>query len=81
MLLVELSELSEGVVAGDIGVENEEGRLILAQDAFGQFQGSSSAEWLSLDGEFNFDVVLLLVLYRWVTCMFDWWEGFVLGVY
>ena len=28
--LVELGELLEGVVAGDVGVEDEEGRVVLA---------------------------------------------------
>lgn len=34
--LVELGELLEGVVADDVGVEDEEGRIVLAQDLLGE---------------------------------------------
>lgn len=72
MLLVELGELCEGVVAGDIGVEDEEGRVVLAQNALGELKGAGGAEGLGLDREFNLDVVLLLVLWRrqtrWFAC-------------
>lgn len=61
VLLVEGGELGEGVVAGDVGVEDEEGRLVLAQDAFGQLEGAGGAEGLCLDRELDLDVVLLLV--------------------
>lgn len=62
VLLVELGELLEGIVAGDIGVEDEEGRVVLAQDLLGELQGAGGAEGLRLDGEGDCDVVLLLVL-------------------
>jgi hypothetical protein len=62
VLLVELGELLEGVVAGDVGVENEEWRLVLAQDGLGELQGAGSAEGLSFDRELNLDIVLRLIL-------------------
>jgi len=62
VLLVELGELLEGVVAGDVGVEDEEGRVVLAQDALGELERASGAEGLRLDGELDLDIVLLLVL-------------------
>lgn len=64
VLLVEVGELGEGVVAGDVGIEYEEGRIVLAQNAFGELERASGAEGLSLDGELDLDVVLLLVLGR-----------------
>lgn len=43
MTLVEFCELLEGVVTDDIGVEDKERRVILAQDLLSQFQGASGA--------------------------------------
>jgi hypothetical protein len=63
VLLVELGELLKGVVAGNIGVEDEEGRVVLAQDIFGELEGTGGTEGLSFDGESDVDVVLLLVLH------------------
>jgi hypothetical protein len=68
VLLVELGELLEGVVAGDIGVEDEEGRVVLAQDALGQLERASGAEGFCLDREFDLDIVLLLVLRTGYWC-------------
>jgi hypothetical protein len=62
VLLVEIGELRKGVVAGDVGVEDEEGRVVLAQDVLGELQGTGGAEGLRLDGECDGDVVLLFVL-------------------
>ena len=62
MLLVELGELGKGVVAGDVGIEDEEGRVVLAQDALGELKGTGGAEGLRLYRELDLDVVLLLVL-------------------
>ena len=76
VLLVELSELREGVLAGNIGVENEEGRLVLAEDGLSELQGTSGAEGLGLDGERDFDVVLLLVLRLRVNCAFWRYDEF-----
>jgi hypothetical protein len=64
VLLVELSELLEGVVAGDIGVEDEEGRVVLAEDALSELERAGGAQGLRLDGELDLDVVLLLVLFQ-----------------
>lgn len=60
--LVEVGELLEGVVADDIGVQDEEGRVVLAKDLLGQLQRAGGAQRLVLDGELYADVVLLLVL-------------------
>jgi hypothetical protein len=59
---VELGELLEGVVANDIGVQDEERRIILAQDLLRQLQRTSSAQRFGLDGELNAHTILLLVL-------------------
>jgi hypothetical protein len=59
---VELGELLEGVVANDIGVQDEERRIILAQDLLRQLQRTSSAQRFGLDGELNVHTILLLVL-------------------
>jgi len=62
MTLVEFRELLEGVVTNDIGIEDEERRVILAQDLLGQFQGTSGAQGLRFDGKFDTDIVLFLIL-------------------
>lgn len=67
VVLVEFSELLEGVVAGDIGVEDEEGRVVLSEDVLGELEGTGGAEGLGLDGECDADVVLLLVLSSWLV--------------
>lgn len=64
VVLVESQEVLEGVVADDIGVEDEERRVVLSENALSKLQGASSVEGLSLDGELDVDVVLLLVLQR-----------------
>lgn len=60
--LVEVRELLEWVIANDIGVEHEERAVILAENLLREFQRSSSAQWLGLDGELYPYVVLLLIL-------------------
>jgi hypothetical protein len=62
VLLVEIGELRKGVVAGNVGVEDEEGRVVLAQDVLGELQGTGGAEGLGFDGECDGDVVLLFIL-------------------
>lgn len=62
VVLVELKEILEGVVANDIGVEDEEGRVVLEEDLLGKLQRAGGVERLGLDRELNLDVVLLLVL-------------------
>ena len=71
MLLVELGELLEGVVACDIGVEDEEGRVVLAEDVLSELEGTGGAEGLGLDGECDGDAVLLLVLRSGLLCVLD----------
>jgi hypothetical protein len=44
--LVEIGQLLEGELAGDVGVEDEEGGVILAQDVLGELQGAGSAQGL-----------------------------------
>lgn len=60
--LVELSELSEGVFADDIAVQNEERSVILAEDLLSKLEGTSRTERLGLDGEFDVDAIFFLVL-------------------
>lgn len=60
--LVEVGELLEGVFADDVRVQHEEGGVVLAEDLFGELEGTGCAEGLGLDGEFNAHVVFLLVL-------------------
>ena len=59
---VEFGQLGEGVVADDVGVEDEEGGRVFAEGFGGEFQGAGGAEGFAFDGEFDFDVVLLFVL-------------------
>ena len=56
--LVERSEVLEGEVADDVRVENEKGRVVLAQDLLGQLQGAGSAKGLGLDRESDVDTKL-----------------------
>jgi hypothetical protein len=79
VLLVELGELGKGVFAGDVGVEDEEGRIVLAEDGLSKLQRAGGAKGLGLDGECDLDVVLLLVLRLWVSWTFFASEAF--GVY
>lgn len=69
MVLVEIGQLLEGVFADDVGVEDEERAVILAENLFCQLQGTSSAEGFGFDGEFDLDIVLLFVLRqdKWVS--------------
>ena len=62
MALVKFGEFLEGIFADDIGVEDEEWRVILSEDLFGQLQGTGSSKGLCLDGEFDAHVVFLLIL-------------------
>ena len=62
MLLVELRELLEGVVADDVRVENEERGVVFAEDLFCELEGPGRAKGFCLYGEFDLDVELFLVL-------------------
>ena len=68
--LVESCKISKWVVADDIGVEDEEWLVILAQDLFCELERASRAKGLGLDGECDGDVELLLVL-DWAESMTD----------
>lgn len=61
--LVESSQLLERVFAGDVGVQNEEGGVVFAEDIGSQLQGTSGAEGLRLDRESDLDAEFLLVLF------------------
>ena len=69
MGLVEVGQLLEGVVADDVRVEDEEGRVVLAENLLSKLQGTGGAQGLGFDGEIDLDVVLLLVLRRRVRVM------------
>lgn len=62
MRLVECRKLSKRILANDIGVEDEERRIVLAENLLSELQRTSSAEGFRLDGECDANVVLLLVL-------------------
>jgi hypothetical protein len=64
MCLVEIGQLLERVVANDIAVKDEERGIILAEDFLCEFKGTSGAEWFSLDGELDADVVFFLKLHE-----------------
>lgn len=64
MILMELRQFFERKVANNIGVQDEKGRVILAQDLLCQFQGAGGSERFGLDGKLDSDVVLFLVLKR-----------------
>lgn len=55
-------ELLEGVCAGDIRVQDEEGRVILAQNLPGESQRSSCSQWFGFNAEGDVDAILLLGL-------------------
>lgn len=60
--LVEGCQLLEWVFTDDIGVQNEEWRVVLAQDLLGQLQGTGRSQGFRLHGELDVDVVLFLIL-------------------
>ena len=62
VVAVELGELGEGVVADDVGVEDEEGGVVFAEDLFGELEGPGGTQGFGFDGEFDLDVVFFFVL-------------------
>lgn len=62
VVLVELQQILERVVADDIRVQDEEGGVVLGQNLLGELQGTGGVEGFGLDREFDVDVVLLLIL-------------------
>lgn len=62
MGFVELGKLAEGIFAGDIGVQNEEGGVIATEDLFGELEWTGGAKGFGLDAECDVDVVLFFVL-------------------
>ena len=62
MSLVEGGEIGEWVVADNVGVEDKEWLVVLAENLLGELEWSSGPEGLGLDRECDLDVVCLLVL-------------------
>ena len=60
---VEVDKLLEREFASDIGVQDEEGLVILSQDFLGELQRAGGAKGLGLKGEVDLDTKLLFVLY------------------
>jgi len=65
---VEGEQLLEGVVADDVGVEDEEGGVVFAEDLLGELEGAGGAEGFGLDGEGDFDVEFGFVLLGREVC-------------
>jgi hypothetical protein len=62
MRFVEVGEFLEGVFADDVGVEDEEGGVVFAEDLLSELERPGSTEGFGLDGELYSDIVLLLIL-------------------
>lgn len=62
VVLVEIGQFFEGVIANNVGVQDEEGGVVLAQDTLRQLQGTGRAQRFGLDRELDADIVLFLVL-------------------
>jgi hypothetical protein len=63
MLLVEGCEVCKWVFTNDIGVQNEKWGIVFSQNFACEFEGSSGAERFCFDGECNFDVKSLFILF------------------
>ncbi len=59
---MEVCKMLKWKVANDVRVENEERGVIFSKDLLGKLQGSGCAKGFGLDGKFDLDIVLLLVL-------------------
>jgi hypothetical protein len=64
---VESGQGMEGVLANDIGIENEERGNVFSKDLLGKLQGTGRPERLSLDREGDLDFVLFLNWSRLAT--------------
>jgi hypothetical protein len=62
VLLVESSKLLERIVAGNVGIQDEEWGVVFAQNSFSELQRTGGAEGFCLEGEGDSDVVLLFEL-------------------
>ena len=56
VVLVEGGEFCKGVFADDIGVQDEEGRVVFPKNLFCKLKGTCGAEGLGFDREGDFDV-------------------------
>lgn len=59
---MKIGQLLEWVVADHIRIKYEERRVVLAEDTFCELKRPGGTKGFGLDGEFDFDVVLFLVL-------------------
>lgn len=55
MGLVEFGNLLERVLACDVGVQNEEGFVVLGQDFLGELKRTGGTERFGLKGEMDLD--------------------------
>lgn len=60
--LVESSQLLKRVIACDVGVEDEEGAVVLAKDLLSKLEGAGGAQRFGLDGEGDGDAKFLFIL-------------------
>lgn len=58
---MEVGQLLEGIFADDVGVEDEERFVVLAQDLLGELEGTGCSQGFGFDGECNLDIVLLFI--------------------
>lgn len=61
--LVESSQFLKWIIACDIGVEDKKGAVILAENLFSEFEGTSSAQRLGLNREGDGDTKFFLILF------------------
>lgn len=64
--LVEVGEFLEGIFADDVGVEDEEGRVVFAQDFLCEFERTGGTERFAFNRELYANIILLFVL--WSCC-------------
>ncbi len=57
-------KLAEGIVADDIGVEDEEWRVILSKSLLCQFERTCGPQWFCLNGNLDIDIVFFSILWR-----------------
>ena len=72
VLFVEGSQLAEGVVADDVGVEDEEGRGVFGEGLGGEFERAGGAEGLGFDGEFDVYIEFFFVLWMRIVVSGCW---------
>lgn len=63
VIVVELDQLLEWIVANNIGVQDEERGVVFSENLLSEFERASGAQGFGLDGELDANVVFLLVLH------------------